>query len=70
MKIEKYESLIRLVDKKDNVLTPYHFLDLAKKTGYYQSMTLKVIENAIETLKYSKSNISINLSASDIETKK
>ncbi|XPV68077.1 MAG: EAL domain-containing protein [Halarcobacter sp.] len=70
LKIEKYESLIRLVDKKDNVLTPYHFLDLAKKTGYYQSMTLKVIENAIETLKYSKSNISINLSASDIETKK
>jgi len=66
--IEKYESLIRLVDKNENVLTPYHFLELAKKTGYYQNITLKVIHNAIETLKYSKANISINLSASDIES--
>ena len=43
LKIEKYESLIRIVDKNENILTPYHFLDLAKKTGYYQNITLRVI---------------------------
>jgi PAS domain S-box-containing protein len=70
LKIEKYESLIRIVDKNENILTPYHFLDLAKKTGYYQNITLRVIQNAIDTLKYSRSNISLNLSASDIESNK
>lgn len=67
--IDKYESLIRLIDKDGNVVSPYFFLDIAKKTGYYTSITKLVINNSFEALKHTKKSISINLSSSDIENK-
>jgi len=33
--VEKYESLVRLIDENDNVLTPNRFLDIAKERKYY-----------------------------------
>ncbi len=65
--IEKYESLVRLIDKDDKVISPYHFLDIAKKTGYYSNITQLVIENSFEALKHTDKDITINLSSSDIE---
>lgn len=68
--IEKYESLIRLIDKKGNVLSPFQFLDIAKKTGYYSDITEHVIENSFQALKHTNKDITINLSSSDIENLK
>ena len=66
--IVKYESLIRMITPKEEILIPYKFMELAKKTGYYQDLTYKVIENATKILEMDKDiNISINLSPSDIE---
>lgn len=69
MKIEKYESLIRLINKKGEVISPYFFLDLAKKTGYYTSITELVIDNTKKALELTDKDISINLSSSDLENK-
>lgn len=66
-KIVKYESLVRLKNKKEEILTPYHFLELSKKTGYYTSITKNVINNSFKALSYTNKDISINLSATDIE---
>lgn len=68
--IEKYESLIRLIDKKGNILSPFQFLDIAKKTGYYSDITEHVIENSFQALKHTNKDITINLSSSDIENLK
>lgn len=68
-KIEKYESLIRLIDKKGNIITPFQFLGLAKKTGYYSNITEIVIQNSFRALDYTDRQISINLSSSDIENR-
>ncbi len=69
--IVKYESLIRLITEDDKVLSPFHFMDIAKKTGYYEDLTYKVIENASKILEIDKKiEISINLSSSDIEDTK
>lgn len=65
--IVKYESLIRLINEKNEVISPFHFLDIAKKTGYYINITETVIKNAIDTLKHCDARISINLSSSDLE---
>lgn len=66
--IFKYESLIRIINKDDELLSPFHFMDIAKKTGYYHDLTKKVIENAKIVLdSNSEVNISINLAYSDIE---
>jgi len=68
--IEKYESLVRLIDKEQNILSPYFFLDTAKESKYYQKITSIVLENSFQALYDTKMNISINLSSLDIEQKK
>jgi len=67
-KVEKYESLVRLVNK-DQVLTPFHFLEIAKKSKYYPQITNIVIDRSFEALQHTEHEISINLSAMDIENK-
>jgi len=66
-KIDKYESLVRLVDSNNRVLSPALFLDSAKKGKYYSQITSIVLQNSFKALKSTQMNISINLSALDIE---
>ena len=65
--IDKYESLVRLVTTDGKVLSPYFFLDVAKKSKYYSQITHRVLETSFSALKLTDKNISINLSALDIE---
>jgi EAL domain-containing protein (putative c-di-GMP-specific phosphodiesterase class I) len=65
--IEKYESLVRLIDKNQNIISPYFFLDTAKESKYYQKITSIVLKNSFQALYNTKMNISINLSSLDIE---
>jgi PAS domain S-box-containing protein len=67
LKIEKYESLVRLIDSNNNIISPYHFLDVAKEGKYYHEMTSMVLRNSFRALFYTNEEISINLSALDIE---
>jgi len=65
--IEKYESLVRLINDDGDVLSPFFFLDVAKKGKYYAQITHLVLENSFNALKNTNMDISINLSALDIE---
>lgn len=65
--IEKYESLVRLIDENDKVVSPFFFLDIAKKGNYYSKITNMVLENSFTALKNTNIIISINLSILDIE---
>jgi len=64
--IEKYESLVRLLDN-DRIVLPDSFLDIAKKGKYYQQITNIILDNSFEQLILCDKEISINLSALDIE---
>ncbi|MBP1680444.1 MAG: putative cyclic di-GMP phosphodiesterase [Proteobacteria bacterium] len=67
-KIEKYESLVRLVTEDGQLLTPFYFLETAKKGRYYSKITRIVLENSFAALyKIPEASISINLSVHDIE---
>ena len=66
-KIAKYESLVRLIDDDGKIVTPFFFLDIAKKGKYYTQITKIVLQNSFEALKRTNKDISINLSALDIE---
>ena len=68
-KIVKYESLVRLIDEEDKVLAPFFFLETAKKSNYYSKITTIVLEHSFSILKNCSVDISINLSALDIEQK-
>ena len=65
--IEKYESLVRLIDSDKNIVSPYFFLNIAKEGRYYQKITSIVLENSFRALFYTHQSISLNLSALDIE---
>lgn len=65
--IEKYESLVRLVDENGKVLAPATFLDISKKGTYYNKITHRVLENSFKILEHISTKISINLSSRDIE---
>lgn len=65
--IVKYESLVRLITPTDKILTPYFFLDVAKKGRFYSQITQIVFNNSFDALSKTTKDISINLSALDIE---
>ena len=63
--IIKYESLVRMRDNQ-KILSPFYFLDIAKKTKYYQHITRAVIYQAFKEFQDRNELISVNLSADDI----
>ena len=65
--VVKYESLVRLIDDNDQVISPFFFLDIAKKGKYYAQITAMVLENSFKALSKTDKSISINISALDIE---
>jgi PAS domain S-box-containing protein len=65
--IVKYESLVRLIDENENIISPFFFLETAKKSNYYSQITNIVLEHSFSILRNSETDISINLSALDIE---
>lgn len=67
LEVEKYESLVRIVEESGRVLSPFHFLDVAKKGRYYSKITRIVLENSFLALSQTDKAISINLSVFDIE---
>ena len=69
-KIEKYESLVRLIDEENNIISPYYFLDTAKEGKYYQEISSIVLRNSFRALFDTDMEISINLSSLDIEEQK
>ncbi len=65
--IKRYEALLRIKDKNSNILSPFHFLEIAKKTKYYPQLTLSIIKQVFNVLDQLDTKISINLSAVDME---
>ena len=65
--IEKYECLVRLIEKDGKVISPFFFLDIAQKSKYYLEITKRVFDQACETFSTLDKEFSINLSGIDIE---
>ena len=68
-KWEKYESLVRIIDENEKVITPFFFLEIAKRTKYYEILTKIVIKKSFDTFKNTNIEFSINLTIKDIINK-
>lgn len=66
LKYEKYESLARMVDEDSSIISPFFFLDIAKKTKKYFDITEIIIAQSFEMFKDKDVEFSINLSIMDI----
>lgn len=65
-RIIKYEALIRLIEKDGSVVSPYAFLDTAKKMRMYGQLTAIMVEKTCAIFKNSTIPVSINLSTEDL----
>jgi diguanylate cyclase (GGDEF)-like protein len=66
-KIEKYESLIRIINAKGEIIAPYHFLDIAVKSKLYHHLTYAMVEKSFNFFADKEEyEFSINLSIDDI----
>jgi c-di-GMP phosphodiesterase len=66
--IVKYEALVRLIDEEGNVLSPYAFLEHAKKAKLYSTLTQIMIQKTFALFEeISDIDFSINLTLHDIQ---
>lgn len=65
-KIASYECLIRLIDEDGNIISPYKFLTIAKKSRLYAKLTKIMIEKSCKYFENIDSDFSVNLSVEDI----
>mgnify|MGYP002638642752 FL=1 len=66
----KYECLIRLIDSDGEVVSPFFFLDVAKKAKLYPQLTRIMIDKTFSIFEHNTYEFSINLSVEDILDKK
>lgn len=64
--VDKYETLVRMVDENENTVPPMEFLPIAKKTKLYPHITAEVIHQACTLFEKRHEEFSVNLSVSDI----
>jgi len=65
-KIASYECLIRLIDEQNNIISPYKFLTISKKSRLYSKLTKIMIEKSCKYFENVNSDFSLNLSVEDI----
>lgn len=69
-KIEKYEVLMRYIEEDGKEVSPYSFIEIAKKTRIYPSLTMSVVEQAVSYFKDKTAySFSINLTLEDLLNK-
>jgi EAL domain-containing protein (putative c-di-GMP-specific phosphodiesterase class I) len=65
--ITKYESLVRLIEDDGKVLSPFFFLDIAKKARLYARITQVVIDKSfVRSKEMPEYEFSVNITAEDI----
>lgn len=64
--VEKYEALVRLIDRDGETISPFFFLDIAKKYRLYENITRTMITQTFEYFKEKPYEFSLNLSIEDI----
>lgn len=63
---KKYEVLIRLIDPDGRIISPFHFIDLAKRMHLYDQLTRFVLQEGFRAALELHCDISINITKEDI----
>jgi len=67
LQTDKYECLVRMIGEDGSIISPFHFLDIAKKSKLYHTLTKKVISSAFDVFsKIPDTIFSINFSLEDL----
>lgn len=64
--IEKYEVLIRMIDEDGKIISPFSFLEIARRAHIYPQLTRIMIKKSFDKFKNKNFQFSINLLVEDI----
>jgi len=63
----KYECLVRMLDEDGKIISPYFFLDIAKKSKLYHSLTKAVLTSAFDVFsRLPELTFSVNFTVEDL----
>ena len=65
-KIVSCECLMRMIDEEENVIAPFKFLDVAKKSRVYSKLTKLMFKKSCEYFEDIDCDFSVNMSISDM----
>jgi PAS domain S-box-containing protein/diguanylate cyclase (GGDEF)-like protein len=65
-KILKYEALVRLIEIDGSVVSPFFFLEIAKRSRLYNEITKTMIIQACKTFQNRPEGVNVNLSIEDL----
>lgn len=66
--IFKYEALVRMIGEDQEIISPFFFLEKAKKSNQYTQITKVVIEKAMSAVDEREISCGINITLEDIES--
>ncbi len=66
-RIERFETLVRMVDEQGKLISPFFFLEVAKKSRLYHHLTLTVFGKSLEMIRQTSMPFSVNLSLLDLK---
>ncbi len=70
-KVNKYESLVRIIDRDGQPISPFFFLEIAKKAKLYEQISKIIIDKTLNTFKdVPHIEFSLNLTVDDILSEK
>lgn len=69
-KIDKYEALMRVRNQKGQIISPFQYMEVAKKYRLYLDLNLKMFEAVLKDFSKIDCEVNINLSAHDITSPK
>jgi len=70
-KLNKYESLVRIIDRDGQAISPFFFLEIAKKAKLYEQISKIIIDKTLDTFKdVPHIEFSLNLTVDDILSEK
>ncbi len=67
-KIDKYESLMRVIDQNGKIYAPGYFLESAKTLKLYISLSKIAIDKALKDFEFQNYQLSLNISLYDIQS--
>ncbi|MBU1658134.1 EAL domain-containing protein [bacterium] len=67
-KIVKYESLARIKDKDGNIIEVSNFLNIARKSSFFENFTRQIIQKSFAVSSSSNQEIAINLTYENINS--
>jgi PAS domain S-box-containing protein/diguanylate cyclase (GGDEF)-like protein len=65
-KIQKYEALVRIIEKDGTIISPFEFLDISKSLKLYGQISRRMMQKVFVLFNKIEENISINIDVDDI----